>query len=403
MQQHENRPLAASPAGRTRDAPAVIGPACAGRRSTLRRLAGLAVLGVLAGCAVPRGAAFQDEILTAAETGAQNPEALPFAVEAVTSAALERMADWPLEASPPHRWIAAQEQPASNLIAPGDTISLVVWDSSENSLLVTPGQRVTELRDVVIGSDGRVFLPYLGEVRIAGMSPDRAREVLEEGYLALIPSAQVQLRYEPGRSQAVNLVSGVGQPGIYPLPDRNYSVLALLSEGGGVLTSLNNPQITLMRGGEVYRTSVARLYEDPALDSRLAGGDRVIVQADDRYFLSLGAAGSEARHMFPTDTVTALDAISISGGVLDNRADPQGLLILREYPAAAVRQDGRGPTHRRVVFTLDLTSADGLFSASNFLIAPGDLVYATESPVTAAQSILGLLGNALGVAGRIPN
>jgi len=55
----------------------------------------------------------------------------------------------------------------------------------------------------------------------------------------------------------------------------------------------------------------------------------------------------------------------------------------------------------RVVFTLDLTSADGLFSAGIFHIMPGDLVYATESPVNAASTVLGLLGTVLGVAGAL--
>jgi polysaccharide biosynthesis/export protein len=53
-----------------------------------------------------------------------------------------------------------------------------------------------------------------------------------------------------------------------------------------------------------------------------------------------------------------------------------------------------------VVFTLDLTSADGLFSAGQFRIHSGDLVYATESPVTRAQTILSLIGSAFGVAAQ---
>ena len=113
-----------------------------------------------------------------------------------------------------------------------------------------------------------------------------------------------------------------------------------------------------------------------------------------------GRRGSEAVHLFAKDSFSALEALSIIGGVSDTRADPQGILILRQYPAAAIRQDGTGPVQERVVFTLDLTSADGLFSAGQFRIHSGDLVYATESPVTRAQTILTLIGNAFGVVGQ---
>jgi len=162
-----------------------------------------------------------------------------------------------------------------------------------------------------------------------------------------------------------------------------------------------NPQVRLMRGGEIYGTSVARLYAEPGLDTTLVGGDRVIVEEEARYFLSLGAAGSEALHRFPKDTVSALDALSIIGGVSDDRADPKGILILREYPASALSGQGRRPPQTRIVFTIDLTSADGLFSAGNFRIMPRDLVYATESPVTATRTIIGLLGASLGLAERV--
>jgi len=133
----------------------------------------------------------------------------------------------------------------------------------------------------------------------------------------------------------------------------------------------------------------------------LRGGDRVFVEEDSRYFLSFGATGTEALHIFTKDDVSAMDALSIAGGIQEGRADPKGLLILREYPASAVAPGVRGPRQARVIFTLDLTSADGLFSARNFQVNPGDLVMATESPINDALTIAGLFGSVFGVFSRL--
>ncbi len=213
-----------------------------------------------------------------------------------------------------------------------------------------------------------------------------------------MPSAQLQLDLQEGRNNAVDLVSGVAAPGTYPMPDRNYSVLGLISAGRGISASLNNPQVRLIRGGQLYGTSVDRLLNNPRLDTLLRGGDRVFVEEDERYFLSFGATGREGLHTFTKDEVTAMDAVSIAGGFQDNKADPKGLLIMREYdPAEIAAESARGPLQQRVVFTLDLTSADGLFSARKFRINPGDLVIATESPVNDALTVSNIIGNFFGV------
>ena len=129
----------------------------------------------------------------------------------------------------------------------------------------------------------------------------------------------------------------------------------------------------------------------------------MIVEADDRYFLSLGATGTEAQIPFESSNVSALDAITKAGGISDTRGDPQGILILREYPSSAVAAGVRGPRQQRVVFTLDLTNADGLFSARNFPIHHKDLVLATESPITNARTVLQLVGSVFGVANTVTN
>jgi polysaccharide export outer membrane protein len=54
-----------------------------------------------------------------------------------------------------------------------------------------------------------------------------------------------------------------------------------------------------------------------------------------------------------------------------------------------------------VVFTIDLTSSDGLFSAGAFAINSQDTVLVTESPVNTAQTVFSLIGSLFGLAGSI--
>lgn len=357
---------------------------------------GAALCLALAGCNLPRGAAFESEVLSASG-GSAGEVGANFAVAPVTRGLLARYAAWPIQAEEPRGWISHQEGPANRIIAPGDVLAMTLWNTEDNSLLTTPGQRAITMNGVTVSSTGEVFMPYVGNIKVAGMSPDHAREAIEAQFIEVTPSAQVQLEIVESRGSMVSLVGGVSNPGAYPMRDQSYTVLSLIAEGGGVPPTLNNPQIRLVRGDAIYGTSVDRLFEEPSLDTTLRPGDKVIVEADDRYFLSLGAAGAEAVHPFPRDEVTALDALSIIGGVNDARANPQAILVLRDYPASLVRADGSGPPHERVIFTLDLTSADGLFSAGQFRIQSGDLVYATESRLTSTQTILSIVGNTVGL------
>jgi len=367
-------------------------------RRVFRRSVFIAACLLLSACSLPRGAALQSEILKTADD-----ETAPFAVYPVTRDFLPRLDTWPLTGEGLHSWISRSQGRGPQIIAAGDQIDLLVWDSSENSLLIGGGQKAVTLQKLVVDNDGRIFMPYLERVMVSGKSPEQARKEIQERLTVLIPSAQVQLNLTPGQNSSVDLVGGVGKAGSFPLPAQNFTVLNLIAQGGGVASTLKNPQIRLMRGGSIYGTSVARLFAEPSLDTTLRGGDKVIVQEDSRYFLSLGAAGSEAIQPFTKDTVSALDALSIIGGISDSRADPKGILILREYPQKAVAGlSGKpGPDKAQVVFALDLTSADGLFSARNFRINPGDLVLATESPVTKAQTIFGLIGSSFGLARQI--
>jgi polysaccharide export outer membrane protein len=345
---------------------------------------------------LPGGAPASEEILKEAGSAEAG-----FALYPVTRAFLPAVAEWPATGKQERlSWLPGHQGAKTQIIQPGDRLSMSIWDSNDNSLLAPLDQKVVQLQDMKVAANGTIFMPYVGDVNVLGLTPAMARMKLQEALEPVVPSAQVQLAMTEGRNNSVDLVSGVARPGTFAMPDRNYTVMGLISAGGGISASLNNPQIRLVRGQSIYGTSVDNLLNNPRLDTLLRGGDRVFVEEDERYFLSFGATGREDLHIFTKDEMSAMDAVSVAGGFQDGKADPQGLLILREYPASAVAPGVRGPRQQRVVFSLDLASADGLFSARQFQINPGDLVMATESPVNDVVTVSNILGNFFGIFSR---
>lgn len=365
------------------------------------KVAAIGLLVLLSACAsFPRGAGLQREVLSN-QTKSEAGSALAtqeFAVEPVVRGRLALYDGWPAVGDKGLGWPGKGGGSSTRSVHAGDMVSIHIWVSEDNSLLTSPGQRQVQLPPMQVDPRGNIFLPYIGQAQIGGMTVGAAREKVQEAYAAVSPSAQVQMELQEGRGSSASLVSGVAQPGTFPLPGQDISMLELIAQGGGAAPGLNNPQIRLLRGDTLYGISMERLLANPALNTTVRGGDRIHIEADKRYFLALGAAAREAPVYFPQDWVTALDALSLIGGLSDGRADARGILILRSYPAKHLRQDGTGPTNTRTIFTIDLTTADGLFSAGEFRIMPGDLVYVTESPLGSANILIGLIASAFGVA-----
>ncbi|WP_255356622.1 polysaccharide biosynthesis/export family protein [Thioclava sp. SK-1] len=329
-------------------------------------------------------------------------ENAPFQVVRVSHDNINALRAWPdTSGSDGHGWLPAGQGSSSGLIRTGDLITLRIWDNSETPLLSGPAAPDASITGLQVTSGGAVFVPYVGEVRVAGLTAAAARARVEKALTEFVASPQVQLSVTPGRQNAVNVVSGVGKPGQYPLLDRNSTVLAVLSEAGGVSPSLNNPVLRLIRGRNTYEIRTDRLFSEASFDALVTGGDRIIVEEDARFFTALGASGQETSVTFPRDDVSVMEAMTLIGGLNDARADPKGVLVLREYTPDQLSFDEAGPQKTEAVFVFDLTSADGLFAARKFPIYPGDTVLSTESPVASVRTIFGLLGSLVGISNNL--
>lgn len=350
-------------------------------------IAALMIPALVAGCSMPRGAALQSEILRGTDDPANEVQ-----VFAVSRAALDELNSWPL-AHPElrHNWTTTGAAATARIIRAGDLLSIAVWDSQPDSLLTTTEQRVVRMENVPVSAAGRVFVPYVGEVRVAGQSAEMARRDIQEQMAPIVPDGQVQLTVTPGAGNTIDMVTGVARPGRLALPEISPTILSALAESGGIASSLRNPLVRLNRAGTAYAIPARELFSDPAHDIQLRGGDRILVEEDHRSYIALGAAGTQRVVYFERETISALDALSTIGGLSTSRANLEGVMVMRQYPPEAVRPTGPFPRQQEVIFTLDLTSADGLFAAEQFEIQPGDVVLATESSlplITQSMSVL---------------
>ncbi|MCC5968956.1 MAG: polysaccharide export protein [Pararhodobacter sp.] len=355
-------------------------------RGVARLMTVLLLIPMLAACALPRGAAMQSEVLR----GTQGEDS-DYQVVEVSRAALSEINSWPRPAGAVrYSWVGTGASATTRLIRAGDQISLAIWDSQDTSLLTTFEQRFADMRDISVSTSGRIFVPYVGEITVSGMTAETARRDIQERMEAIVPDAQVQLTVTPGSGNTIDVVTGVASPGRVPLTEISPTILTVLAEAGGISPGLRNPLVRLQRAGVSYEIPAHRLFSEPAQDIQLRGGDRILVEQDSRNFVALGASGRQEVVYFEREEINALDALSTIGGLSSARADLRGVMVLREYAQSDVRAEGAYPRKPWVIFTFDLTNADGLFAAQRFLIQPNDVVLATESPVPAMQQVLSL-------------
>lgn len=354
-------------------------------------------IAALSSCALPRGAAVQSEVLREQKT--ENPS---FQHVEVTRSLTPLLSKWPQSGWHGHyRWFGADNGPDSTAIQAGDIVNIVVWDSEENSLLTGREGTAAEIPPQTVSASGRIFLPYVGDVLVRGLTPSSARARLQSQFEQIQPSAQVQLSVVPGRNNSVDMVGGVGAPGRLPLESRNTKLLGVIAQAGGVDSSLRNPLVRLQRGGRTYETRVSSVLENANRNVRVIGGDQIVIVEDERSFTSLGATGSQKVVYFEKERMTVMEALSSTSGLNPGTANPQGVLVLRDYQPKDLKPGLAGPNKQQVVFSFDLTSADGLFSARQFNMQPDDTLYATESPINSARTILGLIGTVIGVSSSV--
>ncbi len=292
----------------------------------------------------------------------------------------------------------------SDTIRPGDTLGLTIWENVDDGLLAGEAQSQTVLEEVQVDGAGFIFVPYAGRIRAAGNTPEAIRRIITAKLDEQTPDPQVEVRRLAGNGSTISLIGAVTGQGVYPIERPTRTLSAMLAAAGGVSIAPEVAQITVIRGGERSKVWFQDLFKYPEFDIALRGGDRILVEKDSRSFTALGATGAQARVPFETHTLSAIEAIASVGGLVSGAADPTGVFVMRNEPAAIVNQIlGRDDLvgAQRMVYVLDLTQPNGMFMARDFAIRDNDTLYVTEAPFAQWGKVISALTGTLSAVGSV--
>lgn len=119
----------------------------------------------------------------------------------------------------------------------GDIISIKVWNQEASSV------DRTRVRD-----DGKVSMPFLGDVEVREQEPAVLAQRLEVRLAAFINNPTVTVVINESRPLRVSVMGKVARPGIYDL-DRGAGVLHALAAAGGLTPFGDEDRIFVLRVG----------------------------------------------------------------------------------------------------------------------------------------------------------
>ena len=196
------------------------------------------------------------------------------------------------------------------MLGPGDTIHIEVLN-------------VTELnKDIQINQDGTISLPFIGSVRVEGLTAYELQKKLESLLGEnLIKDPNVSVTIKEHRSSPVYVLGEVNRPGTYQLT-HFMRLVDMLTLAGGFTTGAGE-SCAISRTGANGQTSrlevdLRQLLEqgDMAMNLPVESGDMIVVAKKvERVFFILGDVGKPGAYPFPSPKGIHLsEALSTAGG-----------------------------------------------------------------------------------------
>ena len=160
--------------------------------------------------------------------------------------------------------------PAGYVIGVDDVLSVIFWRDKDLTV------------DAVVRPDGRISLPLLDDVAVAGLTPEQARDVILERARKYLEEPSATVVVKQINSLKVFITGQVAKPGSYQLTS-SMTVMQLIALAGGLQEYASGKKIVVLRN-ERGRSIAHRFNYEEVCEGRklpqnieLRPGDTVVV------------------------------------------------------------------------------------------------------------------------------
>lgn len=155
-------------------------------------------------------------------------------------------------------------------LGPSDQIDISVWEEPALSSTVT------------VRPDGKISLPLIGSVDVAGKTPEEVEVELQERFRTFLGDPIVVVIVVGFNSAQVSVLGEVASPGRYVL-DQKLSVLDVIAAAGGFTSYADTSNVIVLRpdesGIQRIRVNIKDILDDESEDLlTLLPGDVVYVK-----------------------------------------------------------------------------------------------------------------------------
>jgi polysaccharide export outer membrane protein len=267
-------------------------------------------------------------------------------------------------------------EPENYVIGPNDALFITVWDHPE---LTVPGgqQQTTAANARVVRDDGTLFYPFVGSVKVAGMTLEDLREVITKRLSRYIEQPQVDVNVTEYNSQKIIVSGAFENAGFLPVDSRQLTLLQAVGMAGIDQERADLSNLVLIRDGVTYSLDYDRLTSNNSNIGQiyLRAGDKLHMGLNDaRKVFVMGEVLSPEAIPYSTSRMTLTEVLGMVGGPQPTSASGKEVYVIRGVDNLA--------TEKATVFQLNAESPSALILANQFEMQPQDVVFVGAAGIT---------------------
>lgn len=273
-----------------------------------------------------------------------------------------------------------QYRPQSYQIQPGDTLLVTVWDHPE---LTAPAgtQQTAASNGRLVYPDGTLFYPYVGTLKVEGMTIEELRSTLTTRLAKYLRNPQLDVSVTDSGGQVV-MEGAFNDTTPQSLTTVPLTVSKAVGAAGINVEQADISGLTLIRDGRRHPLDMDAMNRSGRGDDiYLKPGDRLYMPFNDRkQVYVLGEVIRPQALTFKTTDMSLTQALGRTGGLNQVTSNGDAVYVIRGVDAAQLTP--QTPSGAATVYHLRAKSPAAFALASSFSLRAGDVVFVGPAGIT---------------------